>query len=100
MPRAYTARSDRDSLIWRRQFIQTFLERDVPLLGVQVPAITLHRFWNMVAHYHGQIWNGSELARALSVNETTVRRYLDLLTGVFMVRQLPPWFENLGKRQV
>lgn len=100
MPLAYTARSDADSLIWRRQFVQTFLERDVPLLGIQIPAMALQRFWNMLAHYHGQIWNAAELARALAVNESTVRRYLDLLTGLFMVRQLPPWFENLGKRQV
>ena len=99
-PLAFTARSEADSLTWRRQFLQTFLERDLPQLGVQIPAVALHRFWNMVAHYHGQIWNAAELARALAVNESTVRRYLDLMTGVFMVRQLPPWFENLGKRQV
>jgi uncharacterized protein len=99
-PLAYTARSEADSLAWRRQFLQTFLERDIPQLGAQVPAAALHRFWTMLAHYHGQTWNGAELARALAVSETTVRRYLDLLTGVFMVRQLQPWFENLGKRQV
>ena len=99
-PRAYTPRSEADSLAWRRQFLQTFLERDIPQLGVSIPAVALRRFWNMVAHYHGQIWNAAELARALAVNESTVRRYLDLMTGVFMVRQLPPWFENLGKRQV
>jgi predicted AAA+ superfamily ATPase len=99
-PLAFTARSDADSLAWRRQFVQTFLERDLPQLGVQIPAVTLRRFWNMIAHYHGQIWNAAELGRALAVNESTVRRYLDLMTGVFMVRQLPPWFENLGKRQV
>ncbi len=99
-PLAFTARSEGDSLAWRRQFLQTFLERDLPQLGVKVPAVALRRFWNMVAHYHGQIWNAAELARALAVNESTVRRYLDLMTGVFMVRQLPPWFENLGKRQV
>ena len=92
--------SEGDSIAWRRQFLQTFLERDVPQLGIQIPAVALRRFWNMLAHYHGQIWNGAELARALAVSESTVRRYLDLLTGVFMVRQLPPWFENLGKRQV
>jgi predicted AAA+ superfamily ATPase len=80
--------------------LQTFLERDIPQLGVQVPADALRRFWNMMAHYHAQTWNGAELARALAVSESTVRRYLDLLTGVFMLRQLPPWFENLGKRQV
>jgi predicted AAA+ superfamily ATPase len=71
-----------------------------PQLGIQIPALALQRFWNMVAHYHAQIWNGAELARALAVSEPTVRHYLDLLTGVFMLRQLPPWFENLGKRQV
>lgn len=99
-PLAFTARREVDSFAWRRQFLQTFLEQDLPQLGVQIPAVTLRRFWSMVAHYHGQTWNAAELARALAVNEATVRRYLDLLTGVFMVRQLPPWFENLGKRQV
>jgi predicted AAA+ superfamily ATPase len=99
-PLAYTARSETDSVSWRRQFLQTFLERDLPQLGITIPAVSLRRFWNMVAHYHGQIWNAAELARALAVNESTVRRYLDLMTGVFMVRQLTPWFENVGKRQV
>ena len=99
-PLAFTARSDADSFAWRRQFLQTFLERDLPQLGFGTPAAALHRFWSMVAHYHGQIWNAADPARALGVNESTVRRYLDLMTGVFMVRQLPPWFENLGKRQV
>ena len=99
-PLSCTARTEAGSLAWRRQFLQTFIERDLPQLGVTIPAVALRRFWNMVAHYHGQIWNSAELARALAVNESTVRRYLDLLTGVFMVRQLPPWFENLGKRQV
>jgi len=99
-PRSYISRTENDSLAWRRQFLQTFLERDVPQLGISIPAAALHRFWMMLAHYHGQIWNGAELARAMAVNESTVRRYLDLLAGVFMIRQLPPWFENLGKRQV
>jgi len=99
-PLSFTARTEADSSAWRRQFLQTFLERDIPQLGVTIPALALRRFWNMVAHYHGQIWNAAELARALAVNESTVRRYLDLMTGVFMIRQLPPWFENLGKRQV
>lgn len=99
-PLSFTARTEADSVAWRRQFLQTFLERDLPQLGVAIPAVALRRFWNMVAHYHGQIWNAAELARALAVNESTVRRYLDLMTGVFMIRQLPPWFENLGKRQV
>lgn len=99
-PLAYTAKSEADSMAWRGQFLQTFLERDIPQLGIQIPAIALRRFWNMLAHYHAQTWSGTELARALAVSESTVRRYLDLLTGVFMLRQLPPWFENLSKRQV
>lgn len=99
-PLAYTPRRESDSVSWRRQFLQTFLERDIPQLGIEIPAVALRRFWNMVAHYHGQIWNAAELARALAVNESTVRRYLDLMAGVFMLRQLPPWFEDLGKRQV
>jgi hypothetical protein len=99
-PLAYIARTEPDSFAWRRQFLQTFLERDMPQLGITIPATTLRRFWSMMAHYHGQIWSGSEIARSLSVSEPTVRRYLDLMTGVFMVRQLQPWHENLGKRQV
>ena len=99
-PLAYTARSEADSLKWRQQFLQTFLERDIPQFGINIPSVALRRFWNMVAHYHGQIWNAAELARSLAVGESTVRRYLDLMTGLFMIRQLPPWFENLGKRQV
>ncbi len=99
-PLSYSARSEKDSVVWRQQFLQTFLERDVPQLGIQVPAAALRRFWSMVAHYHGQTWNAAELSRSLAVNESTVRRHLDLLTDVFMLRQLPPWFENLGKRQV
>jgi predicted AAA+ superfamily ATPase len=99
-PLAYTARTEADSLSWRRQFLQTFLERDLPQLGVSIPALALSRFWNMAAHYHGQIWNSAEFARALAISEPTVRRYLDLMADVFMLRQLPPWFENVGKRQV
>ncbi len=99
-PLSYTGRTEENSLAWRKHFWQTFLERDLPQLGVTIPSVALRRFWDMLAHYHGQIWNAAELARALALNESTVRRYLDLLTGVFMVRQLPPWFENLGKRQV
>jgi predicted AAA+ superfamily ATPase len=99
-PLAYTPRTEADSLAWRRQFLQTFLERDLPQLGIAIPALALRRFWNMIAHYHAQVWNGAELARALSLSEPTVRRYLDLMADVFMLRQLPPWYENLGKRQV
>jgi len=99
-PLSFTARTETASMAWRRQFLQAFLERDMPQLGVTIPAVALRRFWSMIAHYHGQTWNAAELARALAVNESTIRRYLDLMTGVFMVRQLHPWFENLGKRQV
>lgn len=99
-PRSFLARTQEDSLRWRNEFIQAFLERDLPQLGISIPAQALRRFWAMVAHYHGNIWNAAEPARSLGVSEPTVRRYLDLLTGVFLVRQLPPWHENLGKRQV
>ncbi len=99
-PLAYIARRDADSFSWRRQFIQTFLERDLPQLGIEITSAALLRFWNMVAHYHGQIWSGAEFARALSVSEPTIRRYLDLMSDVFMLRQLQPWFENISKRQV
>jgi len=99
-PRSFLARSAADSATWRRQFIQTVLERDLPQLGVTIPAPALFRFWTMLAHYHGQIWNAAEPARSLGVSDATVRRYLDLLTGLFMVRQLQPWHENLKKRQV
>jgi hypothetical protein len=99
-PRSYLAADDAESLEWRRGFIRTFLDRDLPQLGAGMPAPTLHRFWTMVAHYHGQTWNSSELARALDVSQPTVRRYLDLLTAALVARQLPPWYENLGKRQV
>jgi uncharacterized protein len=99
-PRSFLARSASDSFQWRSQFVRTFLERDVPQLGIGVPAAALLRFWTMVAHYHAQIWNAAEPARSLGVSEPSVRRYLDVLTGLFMVRQLPPWHEKLGKRQV
>ncbi|MBI3362608.1 MAG: ATP-binding protein [Chloroflexi bacterium] len=99
-PLSFLAPSDGDSAAWRQAFIQTFLERDLPQLGVGTAQATLRRFWTMLAHYHGQIWNAAEIARSLGVSETTTRRYLDLLEGVFMVRQLPPWYANLKKRQV
>lgn len=99
-PLSFAARSADDSIAWRREFIQTFLERDVPQFGIRIPALTLRRFWNMIAHLHGQVWNGAELARSMAVAETTVRRYLDLMSDVFMLRQLPPWHENIAKRQV
>lgn len=99
-PLSFLASSEEDSLAWRKNFIQTFLERDLPQLGIGIPAVTLLRFWTMLAHYHGQLWNAAEPARSLGVNESTTRRYLDLLEGVFMVYQLQPWYANLKKRQV
>ena len=99
-PRSYLAASPGMSYQWRRDFIQTFLERDLPTLGVGVPSTTLYRFWQMLAHYHGQLWNGAELGRAFGVSETAIRNYLDILTDALVVRQLQPWFENISKRQV
>lgn len=99
-PPAFLARSDAASLTWRQQFIRTFLERDLPGLGVSLPSEALLRFLTMVAHYHGGMWNAADPARSLGVSEPTVRRYLDLFTGLFLVRQLPAWHANLGKRQV
>lgn len=99
-PTAFLARSDAASAEWRRDFVRTFLERDLPQLGVRVPATTLRRFWTMLAHYHAQVWNGTELARAFGVTAPTVRHYLDALTAALVLRQMPPWFANLGKRQV
>ena len=99
-PQAYLADSERDSMAWRKQFIQSLLERDFPQWGVRVPAVALLRFWTMVAHYHGQIWNAAEPARALGVNPSTMRRYLDLLTDALVLRQIQPWHANLRKRQV
>ena len=99
-PRAFLARSPAAGRRWRDDFVRTFLERDVPGLGSTVPSTTLRRFWTMLAHWHGQLWNGAEFGRAFGVANTTVRRYLDLLTAVFLVRQLQPWHENVAKRQV
>lgn len=99
-PRSFLARSARESAEWRSSFVETFLERDIPHLGLAIPAPTLRRFWMMLAHYHGQIWNASDLARSFAVSDPTVRRYLDLLAGTFAVRLLPAWHENIGKRQV
>ncbi len=99
-PLSYLASSDQDSYIWRKNFIQTFLERDLPQMGVRLPSTTMLRFWTMLAHYHGQIWNSAEPARSLGISEPTVRRYLDLLEGLFLVRRLQPWHTNIKKRQV
>jgi predicted AAA+ superfamily ATPase len=99
-PRSYLAETEADSLAWRDGFIRTFLQRDLVQYGVRTPATVMRRFWTMLAHYHGQTWNSSELARALGQTDKTVRGYLDTLTEAYMIRQLQPWFENVGKRQV
>ena len=99
-PRSFLAASEPLSFTWRRQFVHTFLERDVPQLGIRVPAPRLERFWTMLAHYHGQLWNAAEPAGSLGLSQPTVRNYLDLMTSVYMIRQLQPWHENLAKRQV
>lgn len=99
-PRALLADDMQTSREWRAAFIRTYLERDLPQLGIHLPALTLRRFWTMLAHYHGQTWNSSELARALGVSDKTVSRYLDILEGTFMAFRLPPWHANVGKREV
>jgi len=99
-PLSFLARTNDGSVTWRQQFIQTFLERDVPQLGISIPAPALLRFWTMVAHCHGGIWSSADPARSLGIGESTVRRYLDLLANLLVVRQLQPWHENLNKRQV
>ena len=99
-PRSYLARSHVDSDEWRRGFIRTFLERDLPQFGISIRSVTLRRFWTMLAHYHGQIWRASEFGRSFGVADTTIRNYLDLLSTTLVVRQLMPWHENISKRQV
>ena len=99
-PRSFLARTERASMEWRRQFIRTFLERDIPQLGIRIPAETLRRFWSMLAHWHGQVLNYSELGRSLGVSDTRVRGYLDVFTSTYLVRRLLPWHVNLKKRQV
>jgi predicted AAA+ superfamily ATPase len=99
-PRSYLASSDRESIVWREEYIRTYLERDLPMLGIQIPSQAIRRFWMMLAHYHGQIFNASELGRSMQLSDTTVRRYLEILCSTFMVGTLQPWFENIAKRQV
>jgi predicted AAA+ superfamily ATPase len=99
-PRAFQATTPGAAARWLAQFQRTFLERDLPQLAIRVPAETLRRFWTMLAHYHGQTWNGAELARSMGVNPHAVLHYRDLLAGAYMLRVLPPWHENLKKRQV
>ncbi|MCB1155922.1 MAG: ATP-binding protein [Leptospiraceae bacterium] len=97
-PRAFLADSDDSSFLWRENYIRTFLERDIPQLGIQIPANTIRRFWTMLSHYHSQILNYSEFSRSFGVSDKTVRNYLEILEGTFMVRVLQPWYENIGKR--
>ena len=99
-PKSYLAPDDAASALWRENFTRTFLERDIPQLGITIPAETLRRFWRMIAHYHGCVWNAAEFARALGTSERTARRYLDILQGAYLVRVLTPWYENIKKRQV
>ncbi len=100
LPKSLLARSDEESFAWRRNYVLDFLRRDVPQLGITIPATALERFWTMLAHFHGGVWNGAEFARSLGTSEPTARKYLDLLTGAYVARQLQPWHENIGKRQV
>ncbi|MGA2546786.1 MAG: ATP-binding protein [Rectinemataceae bacterium] len=99
-PRSWLAEDEARSFSWREQFIQTFLERDIPQLGIRVPASTMYRFWTMLSHYHGQILNYQELSRSFGISDGAVRHYLEILEGTFMIRLLKPWFENIGKRLV
>jgi predicted AAA+ superfamily ATPase len=99
-PRSFLAASDAPSFEWRLEFIRTFLERDLPQLGISISAATLRRFWTMLAHSHGQVWNASSFARSFGLADTTMRRYLDILSSTFVVRQLQPWHANVRKRQV
>jgi hypothetical protein len=100
LPRSFLAQSEEESTLWRENYIATFLERDLPQLGVYIPANTLRRFWTMLGHYHGQVVNYSELARNFGISDMTARRYVDLLEGTFMLRLLQPWHVNIGKRLV
>lgn len=99
-PRSYLAKNDRQSLLWRKAYISTFLERDIPNLGFAVPPEHIRRFWMMLANNHGQLFNASEFGRSMGLSDHTVKKYLDILVGTFMVRRLQPWFENISKRQV
>ncbi len=99
-PRSFLAKDESESYEWRMQFIRTFLERDIPQFGITIDSTTLRRFWTMLAHYHGQVWKGSEISRSLGLADTTVKRYLNILTSAMVVTQLQPWHENLKKRQV
>lgn len=99
-PNSYLTNTDADSFEWRKQYIKTFLEQDIPNLGIRISPNNLRRFWMMLAHYHGNIFNAEELSRSLGINNKSIRHYLDILTGTFMIRQMQPWWENISKRQV
>jgi predicted AAA+ superfamily ATPase len=99
-PLSILGASDDISVAWRQGYIKTFLERDIPALGIRIPPEQLRRFWMMLAHYHGQLFNASELGRSMGISNKTMKDYADILTGTFMVRQLQPWYENIGKRQI
>ncbi|PCI39470.1 MAG: hypothetical protein COB50_01095 [Thiotrichales bacterium] len=99
-PKSYCATSDKNSSIWRDAYIKTFLERDIPNLGIRIPSSNIRRFWMMLTHYHGNICNHSELGRSMQLSGKTIKQYVDLLESTFMIRQLSPWFENIKKRQV
>lgn len=99
-PNSYLAQADDQSYLWRQDYIKTFLERDIPALGFNIPAAQLRRFWLMLAHYHGQIFNAHELGKSLGISNYMIQKYLDILVGTFMIRNLTPWFENIQKRQV
>jgi len=99
-PRSFLANSEQDSWLWREDFIRTFLERDIPMLGIKIASTAMRRFWTMLAHFHAQTWNASEIGRSMGLTDKTVRSYLDILSATFMIRQLQPWHENLNKRQV
>lgn len=100
LPRSFLARSNEESNLWRESYISTFLERDIPQLGIQIPSKMLRRFWTMLSHYHGNIINYAELGRSFGVSDITVRRYCDILEGTYMIRVLHPWYVNIGKRLV
>ncbi|OIO73627.1 MAG: hypothetical protein AUJ85_07530 [Elusimicrobia bacterium CG1_02_37_114] len=100
LPRSFLAGSDKNSFLWLENYISTFLERDIPQLGITIPVNTLRKFWLMLSHYHGNIMNYSELGRSFGISDMTVRKYIDILEQTFMVRLLQPWFANIGKRLV
>ncbi len=99
-PRSFLSLNDQNSFTWLDAYIRSFLEQDIPNLGIRIPAAELRRFWLMLTHNHAQIFNASDLGRSLGLNHKTIRHYLDILTGTFMIRELPAWHENISKRQV